>query len=189
MRAIVGLAALFIVVSAVCAEDPYAGLSDREMSYVIPGSASWGPGNPCAESDCGGEISSAYLDTGPWFVVGDVRITGEATEDGNSTPVEIDVTRVIHGDLEETTLERALWSDDLTVLHEVQDLGLEVWAASPCDGMEVHVVCYLVAIDDTGRFAGLGYGDALLFTAPLAREAAAQDAASGRAFLEAAIAG
>jgi hypothetical protein len=182
-------AALALVVAGCSRLDPYEGLTPAELAYVIPDSARWGPGNPCAEVGCGGAVESRYLRRASWVVFDAVSVVaGSVGAKGEgSIRIELDVVEVLRGSVDTASVEVDAWEPDIERVLQALDAGHELWAAVQCRGLGGNV-CYIVAIDDEGRFAGIGDGAGLLFTAPLAREAADARAPSGRQFLEAVLA-
>jgi hypothetical protein len=170
-------------------DDPYAALTDAELSYVVPGSAEWAEGDPCEGADCGGPVTSAELPNASWFVLNGVRVIEDGIDEERSIAILIDVEEGLRGHIDQETIEARAWAQDVEWILEVLAAGHDVWAAMNCDGLEPEVICHFVAIDDQGRFAGIGYGAGRYFTTPLAREAHAQRAASGQQFLRDIITG
>ena len=165
-------------------DDPYGRLTDLELSYVIPNSAQWAGGDPCAESDCSGEIDSSQLRNASWFVVDGIDATAAAVGAEETIQIRLDVAGVVREPEQPGTIDGVAWGQDVAWALEALDAGHELWAATECPGLETGYVCHFVAIDDHDRFAGIGYGQGLLFTTPLARETAHRGSLSGRQFLE-----
>ena len=179
-----GLALALFAAACSTTSSPYGQLTDLELSYVIPDSGQWAEGNPCAESDCAGAIDSSSLRAASWVVIDGIS----ATDDGTGTEAMIEVVLSGIGPVREPAqrsevMARA-WGQDVAWALEAMAAGHELWAATDCNGLASDLVCHFVAIDDRDRFAGIGFGAALLFTTPLAREAAHGGALNGRQFLE-----
>lgn len=166
----------------------YEELSDDELVYVIPGSSGWGVGNPCLDADCAGPVTDQSLADAIWVVVGDIDV-GDIDDDGasGSISVVVEVGEVLRGELAGQSLELQMWGPDLDSVLDARSSGHQVWAATACDGVEPRYLCYWLAVDDQGRFAGIGYGAATTLTVPLARSAAAGEHPTGRQYLTSVI--
>lgn len=190
-RGWVTLALAMVVVASACGgeADPYGQLTDLEASYVIPFSGQWGLGDPCADADCVGDIDSDRLRDASWFVVAAIGVMDpgvEVTPDTEATvQVHLDVTGKVREQEQQATIEALAWAQDVAWAMEALAAGHELWAATECGvGTAPEYICHFVAIDNRDRFAGIGYGKGLLFTTPLAREAAHRGSLTGRQFLE-----
>ncbi len=182
----VALGMTFVVLATGCGgdDDPYGRLTDLEISYVIPGSGQWAIGDPCAEADCSGEIDSGQLGDASWVVVDVVTVVEGTAGEERTIRISMDIEGVVRGAEDPASFEGSAWGQDVGWASEALAAGHELWAATECPGLTDEYVCHFVAIDEHGRFAGIGYGMGLLFTTPLAREAAHRGALSGRQFLE-----
>lgn len=167
--------------------DPYAELSPAEMAFVIPESAGWGPADPCANSDCRGPVDVEDLAEADRLAIDTIEVIEGAVGDDDSARVRIAVAETLAGEPHGAAVEKRLWGTDVEVILDALTAGHDVWAATPCQGMIDDVVCHLVIFDTEERFAGIGSGASLYFTRPLARQAAAANATTARAFIEAAL--
>lgn len=176
------LTAIACFVISACQQDPYATLTESELAYVIPNSASLGRGNPCDDADCGGAVEIQTLPDALWLVVKDFEVLGES-EGGKTTTAQLTARTSSRG----TSTGQFIvigWHQDVDAATRALEDGFEVWAAMECPGVQPDYVCHFVAFDQQGRLAGLGYGQGVTLTVPLAQSAAATGAVSGRSFLE-----
>ncbi len=180
------LGTALVVLAAGCGsgDDPYGMLTDLELSYVIPGSGQWAIGDLCAEADCSGEIDSGQLGDASWVVVENITVVEGIAGDDRTIQIAMDVARDVRGPEDGASVQASAWGQDVEFASEALAAGHDLWAATECPGLDDSYVCHFVAIDERGRFAGIGYGKGLVFTAPLAREAANSGAQTGRQFLE-----
>lgn len=182
LRCVVGLAVATLL-SAGCGQASYEGLGQLELSYVIPNSASWGTGDPCAEADCGGPITADELSASNWIAVAGVRIVEGPDHEGQAITVEMNTKSISTSQPSDPFVGRA-WGEDVRAASDALEEGHEVWASTQCPGLEPDYICHFIAFDEAGRFAGLGYGKALYLTTPLAQMATRSNATSGRSFVE-----
>lgn len=181
---VAGVAVAVVAATVACGStepDPYAGLTAAEMAYVIPDSAQWGPGDPCADL-CAGEVTTAEMQLLAWSRVRDIEVV-----DGRSGAESLITVRLRvdeGGDPAGDFVTRS-WGEDVASALAVLEQGYELWAGvgePPDDWVRLFVV-----FDDGGRFAGVGYNAAGDVTVPLAREMASHGAPSARAFLRGSI--
>ncbi len=157
--------------------------SPSELDLVIPVLASWGRGNPCAEADCAGPTEPARLRRLPWIEVTEVSTPLRSPSEGATVDADYTVSRVLRGDVQRGRLRLRTWDDDAQRVSQLLDDGYTVWVAIE-EFSEGHPsASVIVAFDDDDRFAAVGYGAAMLTTAPLARAGVIAGADSGRAYI------
>jgi hypothetical protein len=178
--------AAFAVLAAACAstpDEPYAGMTERELAYVIPDSARWGPGNPCADGvDCAGSVTPELIADLQWVEISRIVVVDGTLGDDRTIKVEPSVDRTLRGDgIAEGRVFRA-WGQDAEWMVEAIDAGHEVWVGWGEDPLAYF--SYSLAISDAGQFAGIGFGAGRYVTRPLAAALAQSGAVSARTYLE-----
>jgi hypothetical protein len=180
----IGLLGVLCLLIVACESGSYELLDQTEHAYVIPGSESWGSGDPCAEADCGGPVDVGSLADSSWVVVESIALVDGSAGDRDTVTVELNIDRSARGESMGDAITVRGWGEDVEAAQNALEAGNEVWAATLCPGLESDYLCHFIAFDNQDRFAGLGYGAALYLTTPLAEGAAAAEAANGREYVE-----
>ena len=165
-------------------------LSSDERSYLIPDSSGWGEGNPCEDADCPGELTVETMHTYCWVEIDSTSWSADAagTEPGDLVDGFFEVMTVLRGTPDDVVLGQ-LSPSMVEPMRQAANAGHRLVLGVECadDPMKETRVFEAIAIDEEGRFAGLGFGAALLTSTPLARAAAADGAPSGESHLRAVL--
>ena len=165
-------------------------LSSDERAYLIPNSSDWGEGNPCEDADCPGELTVETMHTYCWVEIDPTSWSADAagTEPSGLVDGFFEVMMVLRGPPDDVVLGQ-LSPSMVEPMQQASDAGHRLVLGVGCadDPMKETLVFEAIAIDEEGRFAGLGFGAALLTSTPLARAAAADGAPSGEWHLHAVL--
>ncbi len=178
-------ASALIALLVSCGGGALDGLSDAEKAFVIPDSSKWGEGNPCDPGDCGGDLTVRTMQVFCWAEIDPTSWSYESGVDGEPDVGEIfmEIQDTLRGPPDDVIIGRT-WGNTARQMTRAAEEGMRLLVSHDCaDSPRDGLVEYVIAVDEAGRIAGIGFGAARFTTAPIARAAAASSATTGEEYV------